>query len=181
MYNTISEWQAHTILQTGFQAGCTFHNFFSTLFYFKGVANLPKVKNYNNKKYCPDKNVLVSHMTNQFNFFTRSRKFCDPMGRSHLNVLYIFEEFNFWFIIKMITFLTFTGIFAFATGSELVRRPNGGQDVRDLNPNCPDLDLWHECTTICSAEMIECITDCNGDQDCISTCNRQNVNCEHRK
>ena len=97
------------------------------------------------------------------------------MRSSHLNLKYISEKFISWFIIKMITFLTF--IFTFAIGSELARQPAG----RDLNANCPDLDLWHECTTICSADMIECITDCEGDQECISNCNRQNVNCEHRK
>ena len=42
--NTTFEWLAHTILPVGFLHGCIFHNFFSILFYFKGAANLIKVK-----------------------------------------------------------------------------------------------------------------------------------------
>ena len=52
---------------------------------------------------------------------------------------------------------------------------------RDLNPGCPDLELWHECTTDCSAEMIKCIQNCDQDQNCVSNCNRQEIQCEHRK
>ena len=50
---------------------------------------------------------------------------------------------------------------------------------RELNQNCPDLELWSQCATKCDQILIGCIQNCEDSSDitCVSECNRENIFC----
>ena len=54
---------------------------------------------------------------------------------------------------------------------------------RELNQNCPDLELWNKCATKCDQILIECIQNCEDSSEitCVSECNRENIICESGK
>ena len=54
---------------------------------------------------------------------------------------------------------------------------------RELNQNCPDLELWNKCVTKCDQILIECIQNCEDSSEitCVSECNRENIICESGK
>lgn len=60
----------------------------------------------------------------------------------------------------------------------------GSTDIqrnRGPNENCIDYSFWQACSTICNEHFIDCITNCESDQDqsqCVSQCNRESVTCE---
>ena len=58
-----------------------------------------------------------------------------------------------------------------------------GRLKRELNQNCPDLELWNQCATKCDQTLIECIQTCQNSTEitCISDCNRENIACETGK
>ena len=51
---------------------------------------------------------------------------------------------------------------------------------RELNENCPDLELWDQCSAACGETLIECIQNCEdtSELNCASECNRNNIVCE---
>ena len=53
---------------------------------------------------------------------------------------------------------------------------------RELNVNCSDLNFWQECTSICSQGLVDCIQNCeSNDNVCVNNCNRENISCEKGK
>ena len=60
---------------------------------------------------------------------------------------------------------------------------SAGRLKRELNQNCPDLELWNQCATKCDQTLIECIQTCQNSTEitCISDCNRENIACETGK
>ena len=64
-----------------------------------------------------------------------------------------------------------------AAGFEINRNISETDIAPLVDPNCPNIELAHECEDLCVEDLGKCITACGNDSSCTADCYRGEIDC----